>query len=84
MKGYSRSKEDFRELLYSKYNQMEEILWCLWTGESPEDYVLCNGDSDLLPTLVKKDEIGMSITNTNTNGVMLVAQFLQQSEWHQT
>lgn len=57
MKGYSWSKENFRELLYSKYNTMEEVLWCLWTGESPEDYVLCNWDSELLPKLYKKDEV---------------------------
>lgn len=36
---------------------MEEKRGCLGTGESPEDYVLCNGDSDLLPKLYKKDEI---------------------------
>lgn len=35
----------------------EERLWCLWIWESDTDYVLCNGDSDLLPTLYKKDEI---------------------------
>lgn len=39
---------------------MEEVLWCLGIWESPEDYVLCNGDSDLLPKLVKKDEIRFS------------------------
>lgn len=36
---------------------MQETLWCLWIGESDKDYVLCNGDSDLLPPLVRKDEI---------------------------
>lgn len=36
---------------------MEEKLGCLGTWESTEDYVLCNWDSDLLPKLVKKDEI---------------------------
>lgn len=36
---------------------MEEKLGCLGIWESPEDYVLCNGDSDLLPKLYKKDEI---------------------------
>lgn len=36
---------------------MEEVLWCLGIWESQEDYVLCNWDSDLLPKLVKKDEI---------------------------
>lgn len=30
---------------------------CLWSGAENTDYVLCNGDSDLLPPLVKKDEI---------------------------
>lgn len=36
---------------------MEEVLGCLWSGAENTDYVLCNGDSDLLPALVKKDEI---------------------------
>ena len=36
---------------------MEEVLGCLWSGAENTDYVLCNGDSDLLPPLVKKDEI---------------------------
>ena len=36
---------------------MEEKLGCLGIWESPEDYVLCNGDSELLPKLHKKDEI---------------------------
>lgn len=35
----------------------EEILWCLWDWAEDTDYQLCNGDSDLLPKLVKKDEI---------------------------
>ena len=35
----------------------EEVLWCLGTWEENSDYVLCNGDSELLPPLVKKDEI---------------------------
>lgn len=35
----------------------EEKLWCLGLGAESTDYVLCNGDSDLLPTLVQKDEI---------------------------
>lgn len=37
-----------------------EQIWCLWLGEQPTDYLLCNGDSDLLPTLYKKDEIRFS------------------------
>ena len=35
----------------------ENVLWCLGDGAENTDYVLCNGDSDLLPPLVKKDEI---------------------------
>lgn len=38
----------------------EEQIWCLWLGELDTDYQLCNGDSDLLPALVKKDEIRFS------------------------
>ena len=63
MEGYSRSKEDFREKIILKYNQyiMEEnVLWCLGDWAENTDYVLCNGDSDLLPPLVKKDEIRFS------------------------
>jgi hypothetical protein len=61
MEWYSRSKEDFRELLYAKYKPMEEnVLWCLGDWAENTDYVLCNGDSDLLPPLVKKDEIRFS------------------------
>ena len=36
---------------------MEEVLWCLWIGESDTDYMLCEGDENLLPKLYKKDEI---------------------------
>ena len=58
MKGYSWSRSDFRELLYSKYLTMEEEkLGCLGIWESDTDYVLCEWDSDLLPKLFKKDEI---------------------------
>lgn len=63
MEGYSRSKEDFRERIILKYNQyiMEEnVLGCLGDWAENTDYVLCNGDSDLLPPLVKKDEIRFS------------------------
>ena len=63
MWGYSLSKEDFREKIILKYNQyiMEEnVLGCLGDWAENTDYVLCNGDSDLLPPLVKKDEIRFS------------------------
>ena len=67
MLGYSWSREDFREQLVLKYNQraMEEVLWCLGTWEQATDYVLCNGDTDLLPTLYKKDEIRFTYNQHN-------------------
>lgn len=37
--------------------KLEETVWCLWLGIQDTDYVLCEWDSDLLPPLVKKDEI---------------------------
>ena len=37
--------------------KIEETVWCLWLGGQDTDYVLCNGESDLLPPLVQKDEI---------------------------
>ena len=58
MQGYSRSRADFLELLYNKYKPMEEeVISCLGTWEQGTDYVLCNGNSDLLPPLVRKDEV---------------------------
>ena len=35
----------------------EEITWCLGIWKTDTDFVLCKGDSDLLPKLYKKDEI---------------------------
>lgn len=37
--------------------KLEETIGTLGIWEQTTDYVLCNGDSDLLPPLVKKDEI---------------------------
>lgn len=66
MKWYSRSRADFLELLYHKYNPMEEKeIWCLWIWESITDYQLCNGDIDLLPTLYRKDEIRFEYNQWN-------------------
>ena len=58
MKGYSWSKSDFRELLYSKYTVMEEEkLQCLGIWEQDTDYTLCEWFEDVLPTLYKQDEV---------------------------
>ena len=67
MKWYSRSRADFLELLYAKYKPMEEekILGCLWDWTKDTDFVLCNGNSDLLPTLYKKDEIRYEYNQRN-------------------
>lgn len=35
----------------------DEIIWCLGIWEEDTDYVLCEWDIDLLPTLYEKDEI---------------------------
>ena len=43
----------------------EEVLWCLGIWEQDTDYVLCNGDTDLLPTLYKKDEIRFEYNQGN-------------------
>lgn len=61
MKGYSRSKEDFRDLLYIKYSQMvdfteKDMNWCLWDGIQVTDYLL-EGFEDALPDLIQQDNI---------------------------
>ena len=38
----------------------ENVLWCLGDWAMSTDYLLCKWDSDLLPPLVKKDEIRFS------------------------
>lgn len=43
---------------------MEE-LGCLWIGEQATDYLLCNGEESLLPTLYKKDEIRFEYNQWN-------------------
>jgi hypothetical protein len=61
MKGYSRSRQDFIDLLCKKY-VMDETKYqgCLGDWAEATDYRLCSWDSDLLPPLVKKDEIRFS------------------------
>ena len=61
MQRYYRSREDFIDLLIKKY-VMDETKYqgCLGDWAEATDYRLCSGDSDLLPPLVKKDEIRFS------------------------
>ncbi len=44
----------------------EEItLWCLWIGEEATDYVLCDGDIDILPKLYKQDQVRYEYNQAN-------------------
>ena len=64
MQWYSWSREDYLDLLINRYTMKEEI-WCLGIGQSDKDYVLCDGDEELLPTLYKKDEIRFEYNQGN-------------------
>ena len=64
MRGYSWSREDYLDLLINKYS-MKEVNWCLGIGEQPTDYILNNGEDDLLPELYKKDEIRFEYNQGN-------------------
>lgn len=55
MLGYSRSKSDFRELLYAKYKPMEEINGCLWLWAENTDFLLSWWEVDNLPELTQQD-----------------------------
>ena len=45
---------------------MEEIiLWCLWDGAEPTDYILNNGDIDTLPKLYNQDSIRFQYNQWN-------------------
>lgn len=44
---------------------MEEMLWCLGTGEEITDYVLNEWDGDLLPKLYNQDEIRFEYNQQN-------------------
>lgn len=37
--------------------QIKEVEWCLGIWEENTDYLLCEGDLDIIPTLFEKDEI---------------------------
>lgn len=59
MKCYSRSKEDFREILYTKYFAMfteEDMNGCLGDWVQVTDYLL-EGFEDALPDLIQQDNI---------------------------
>ena len=46
---------------------MEQILWCLWDGAEPTDYILNNGDIDTLPKLYNQDSIRFQYNQGNQN-----------------
>lgn len=43
----------------------EETLWCLGLWEEETDYILCDGDIDILPKLYKQDEIRFEYNQAN-------------------
>ena len=43
----------------------EKTMWCLGIWEADTDYQLCNWDIDLIPNLVKKDEIRFEYNQWN-------------------
>lgn len=43
------------------------MLWCLGTGEEATDYLLCDGDIDILPKLYKQDQIRFEYNQANQN-----------------
>lgn len=56
MKGYSRSRQQFLELLSYKYFAMEEEFnWCIGLWESNTDYLLTGEEAEWLPELVQQD-----------------------------
>lgn len=42
-----------------------DVIWCLWDWAENTDYLLCNGDGDLLPKLFTKDEIRFEYNQAN-------------------
>ena len=42
-----------------------DVIWCLWDWAEDTDYLLCNGDGDLLPKLFTKDEIRFEYNQAN-------------------
>ena len=42
-----------------------DVIWCLWDWAENTDYLLCNGDGDLLPKLFIKDEIRFEYNQAN-------------------
>ena len=56
MQGYSRSRQDFRELLVSKYYPMEELNGCLWLGAENSDFLLTSSEVENLPELSQQDD----------------------------
>lgn len=56
MRWYSRSREDFIDLLCKKYVMEEINNGCLGIWEQVTDYQLCEWDIETLPELTKQDE----------------------------
>lgn len=42
-----------------------DLIWCIWDGAEPTDFILCNGDIDTLPTLYNQDSIRFQYNQWN-------------------
>ena len=42
-----------------------DLIWCIWDGAEPTDYILCNGDIDVLPKLYQQDNIRFQYNQWN-------------------
>ena len=65
MKGYSRSRQDFIDLLCKKYVMEEIENGCLWLWYEATDYLLMEWDVDNLPNLYQQDEIRYEYNQKN-------------------
>ena len=75
MLGYSRSKSDFRELLYTKYKPMEELNGCLWLGAENSDFLLTSSEVESLPELTEQDTKIFEYSQSGTPHCTLYSAF---------
>ena len=59
----------------------KEELGCLGIWESDKDYVLCNWDEKLLPTLYKKDEVRIEYNQRKWKCTKMVIRIKSELSW---
>ena len=75
MKGYSWSRQDYRELLVSKYFTMEELNGCLWLGAENSDFLLTSSEVESLPELTEQDTKIFEYSQSGTPHCTLYSAF---------